>query len=76
MWHCCGMRIRNLLSTAGVSTTGVALVVVGIVGIFLPIIPGLIPIAAGMTILARRFTWADRIVTNVRDRLPTRTSAE
>jgi uncharacterized protein YqgC (DUF456 family) len=70
------MRIRNLLSTAGVSTTGVALVVVGIVGIFLPIIPGLIPIAAGMTILARRFTWADRIVTNVRDRLPTRTSAE
>jgi uncharacterized protein YqgC (DUF456 family) len=48
-------------------------VLIGIAGIFLPILPGVIPIAAGMTILARRFSWADRVVTGIRSRLPDRT---
>jgi uncharacterized protein YqgC (DUF456 family) len=70
------MRIRDWLSAAGLSTLGVALIAVGIVGIFLPVLPGLIPIAAGMTLLSRRFAWADRVVTNVRDRLPSRSMVE
>lgn len=63
------MQIRSWLSTAGLTTVGLGLIALGAVGIFLP---GLIPIAAGMTLLARRFAWADRIVSNVRDRLPSR----
>lgn len=70
MWHRLGMQIRSWLSTAGLSTVGIALVAIGVVGIFLPVIPGLIPIAAGMTLLARRFPWAERAVARVRDRLP------
>jgi uncharacterized protein YqgC (DUF456 family) len=66
------MQIRSWLSTAGLSTAGFGLVAVGVVGIFLPIIPGLIPIAAGMTLLARRFAWAERTVEAVRDRIPNR----
>jgi uncharacterized membrane protein YbaN (DUF454 family) len=69
------MQIRDWLTTAGLSTLGMALIAVGVMGIFLPVLPGLIPIAAGMTLLARRFAWADRMVTNVKDRLPGRTAA-
>jgi uncharacterized protein YqgC (DUF456 family) len=67
------MRTRRWLSTAGITTAGTTLVLIGIAGIFLPILPGVIPIAAGMTILARRFSWADRVVTGIRSRLPDRT---
>jgi len=70
MWHCFGVRIRDWLAAAGLSTLGVALIAVGFIGIFLPIIPGVIPIAAGMTLLARRFQWADRAVTSVKHHLP------
>ncbi len=70
MWHCYGVRIRDWLAAAGLSTLGVALIAVGLIGLFLPVIPGLIPIAAGMTLLARRFQWADRMVTSVKHRLP------
>lgn len=64
------MQPRSWLSTARVSTLGGGLIALGVIGILLPVLPGIIPIAAGISVLARRFTWADRIVTNVRERLP------
>ena len=67
------MRTRRWLSTAGITTAGTTLVLIGIAGLFLPILPGIIPIAAGMTILARRFTWADRVVASIKSRIPDRT---
>jgi uncharacterized protein YqgC (DUF456 family) len=67
------MRTRRWLSTAGITTVGTTLVLIGIAGLFLPILPGIIPIAAGMTILARRFTWADRVVASIKRRIPDRT---
>ncbi len=66
------MRTRRWLSTAGITTVGTTLVLVGIAGIFLPVLPGVIPIAAGMTVLARRFAWADRAVSSITSRLPDR----
>lgn len=72
LWQSEGMRTRRWLSTAGITTVGTTLVLIGIAGIFLPILPGVIPIAAGMTILARRFTWADRAVASIRSRIPDR----
>ena len=72
LWHRGGMRTRRWLSTAGITTVGTTLVLIGIAGIFLPILPGIIPIAAGMTVLARRFAWADRVVTSIKSRLPDR----
>ncbi len=73
LWHSGVMRTRRWLSTAGITTVGTTLVLIGVAGIFLPILPGVIPIAAGMTILARRFTWADRVVAGVKRRIPERT---
>ncbi len=70
MWHRGDMQIRSWLSTAGLSTLGLGLIAVGVVGILLPVLPGIIPIAAGISVLARRFTWAERIVTSIRGRLP------
>jgi uncharacterized membrane protein YbaN (DUF454 family) len=69
------MQERNWLSTAGITTVGSVLVLVGVAGIFLPVLPGVIPIAAGMTLLARRFAWADRVVANIRSRIPDRNSS-
>ncbi len=69
------MRTRRLLSTAGITTVGIALVLIGIAGIFLPVLPGIIPIVAGMTLLARRFAWADRAVANIRSRIPDRNAS-
>ena len=69
------MQEPNWLSTAGITTVGSVLVLVGVAGIFLPVLPGVIPIAAGMTLLARRFAWADRVVANIRSRIPDRSSS-
>ena len=69
------MQERNWLSTAGITTVGSFLVLVGVAGIFLPVLPGVIPIAAGLTLLARRFAWADRVVANIRSRIPDRSSS-
>lgn len=63
------MRTRQWLSTAGITTVGTTLILLGFAGIFLPILPGIIPIAAGLTLLARRFAWADRIVGSIRSRI-------
>ena len=73
LWHRGGMRTRRWLSTAGITTVGTALVLLGIAGLFLPVLPGVIPIAAGLTMLARRFAWADRVVSGIRSRIPDRT---
>ena len=68
------MRKRRLISTAGITTGGSTLVLVGLAGLFLPVIPGVIAIAAGMTLLARRFAWAERVVDGVKRRLPDRSA--
>lgn len=67
------MRTRRWLSTAGITTGGSTLVLVGLAGLLLPVIPGVIAIAAGMALLARRFAWAERVVTGVKSRIPERT---
>lgn len=72
LWHGGGMRTRRWLSTAGITTVGSMLVLIGVAGLFLPVLPGIIPIAAGLTLLARRFAWAERLVGNVKRRIPER----
>jgi uncharacterized membrane protein YbaN (DUF454 family) len=48
----------SLLRTVG----GFVLVVVGIVGLILPIMPGWIFLIPGLGLLAERFDWAKRLV--------------
>jgi uncharacterized membrane protein YbaN (DUF454 family) len=44
---------------------GAALIVIGIVGLFLPVVQGLLIIALGLTLLARDVPWARRLIDRV-----------
>lgn len=45
---------------------------IGLAGLFLPVLPGVVLIAAGLTLLARRFAWAERVVDGIKSRIPDR----
>ena len=62
---------RRLLPRIVAGTGGSALVAVGLAGLFLPVLPGIVLLAAGLGVLGREFDWARRILDRVRS---TRTS--
>lgn len=49
-----------MLNRAAVSVTGTTLVAIGAVGLFLPVIPGLVLVASGLAVLGRQYSWARR----------------
>lgn len=54
------------ISKVVTGTTGAALVVVGVAGVFLPVLPGIVLILAGLGLLGREFAWAGRMVERAR----------
>jgi len=49
---------------------GWTFIVAGIAGLFLPILPGIIFLLAGLVILSTRHHWARRWITRLRERFP------
>lgn len=47
-----------MLNRAVVTVAGTTLVAVGTVGLFLPVIPGVVLVASGLAVLGRQYSWA------------------
>ncbi len=56
---------RSLLSSAAISVAGGLLVVVGIAGLFLPVIPGIVLLASGLALLGKQYGWARSTLTRL-----------
>ena len=51
-------------------TAGWALLLLGAVGFFLPVLPGILFVLAGLSILSVEYAWARRWVSAIRRRFP------
>jgi hypothetical protein len=49
---------RSLIGRAVITVVGTLLVAVGLVGLFLPILPGIVLIASGLALLGKQYHWA------------------
>jgi len=56
---------RSLVTRAAISIVGTTLVVLGFVGLFLPVLPGIVLIASGLAVLGRQYGWARRALHRV-----------
>ncbi len=56
----------------GTALIGVILIVLGLAGIVLPILPGWALVIGGLLVLSREFAWARRIVNKIREPLERR----
>jgi hypothetical protein len=63
-----GERPTPLLLKLSRMVVGTTLVVVGMAGLVLPILPGWLLIIAGLALLARDFFWARRLLDSVKRR--------
>lgn len=69
LWHCWVMAERTPLVIRAVRIgVGTLLVLIGIVGIFMPILPGWLLIIPGLALLGREFIWANRLECALRSR--------
>lgn len=83
MWHADGVQAqqRSLVGKAAITVAGSSLVAVGTVGLFLPVIPGVVLIASGLALLGREYGWArstlDRVTpARLKRRQPPESEAE
>ncbi len=51
------------------TVVGSLLLVLGVVGLFMPVMPGWLLIIPGLALLAKDFVWAERLQTAARTRL-------
>ncbi len=49
---------------------GWAFIVLGIVGLFLPVLQGVLFLLVGLIILSSEYVWAHRLLTRLRERFP------
>lgn len=56
----------------GTGLIGIALIVLGLAGIVLPILPGWALVIGGLLVLSREFLWARRTVNKIREPLERR----
>jgi len=59
---------RPLLIRIGAVMSGTVLVLAGIIGLLLPVVPGWLLIIAGLAILATEFVWARRLLDSAKAR--------
>lgn len=53
---------RSFIVKVGLTAVGAALVVVGLIGIILPVMPGFLFLIPGLAILAGEYHWARRLL--------------
>ncbi len=54
----------------GIITTGWFFIVLGVVGLFLPVLQGALFLLIGLVILSAEYHWAKRLLANLRSRFP------
>ena len=62
--------MKAFLKRLLVQFVGWAFIVVGIIGLFLPIIQGILCLLIGLIILSTQYAWAHRLMEKVRARFP------
>ena len=62
--------MRTGFKRAAVLVVGWAFVLVGIVGLFLPVLQGVLFILIGLFILSSEYVWAHHLLQKVRERFP------
>lgn len=63
------MNQRPLLVRVGLVALGTIMVLAGLVGLFVPIMPGWLLIIPGLALLAGEFVWARRLLDGAKSRL-------
>jgi uncharacterized protein len=58
------------IKRAAILIVGWGFILLGIVGLFLPVLQGVLFILVGLTILSTEYAWAHRWLTKLRDRFP------
>ncbi|MDH4309714.1 MAG: PGPGW domain-containing protein [Acidimicrobiia bacterium] len=58
-----------LVSKVARIVLGAVLCLIGLVGLFVPVMPGWLFILPGLALLSRDFTWAERLDSALRDRV-------
>lgn len=83
MWQsgCVQQPHRSFIVRSVIAFVGALLVAVGFVGLFFPVIPGIVLIASGLALLGRQYHWArtalDRVTpTRMKRTPPEATDAE
>jgi len=62
--------VRTTIKRALLLVTGWAFVLVGIAGLFLPVLQGVLMILIGLVILSGEYVWAHRLLQKLRARYP------
>jgi uncharacterized membrane protein YbaN (DUF454 family) len=62
--------MKPLLKKLAVPLLGWAFLLLGIAGLFLPVLQGVLFIAIGLTILSTEYAWAHRLLQKLRQRFP------
>ena len=60
---------NSLFARIGVLTLGTLLLLLGVAGIFLPVLPGVALLIGGIALMSREFTWARRVLDGANARL-------
>jgi len=63
------MASRRVLRKIMVLVGGAVLFIIGIIGLILPVLPGLIFIVAGLFLMAREYAWAEKALGKARARM-------
>lgn len=74
LWQSGGVNSQNrprpLAVRIMVATLGLTVMLIGIAGLFLPLVPGLLLVVPGLALLAGEFVWARRLLDGVKSRVP------
>jgi uncharacterized membrane protein YbaN (DUF454 family) len=62
--------VKAQLKRAGVLAVGWAFIVLGIIGLFLPILQGILFLLIGLVILSSEYVWAHQLLHKLRTRFP------
>jgi uncharacterized membrane protein YbaN (DUF454 family) len=62
--------VKNYFKRVLLLVVGWAFILLGIAGLFLPILQGVLFILIGLTILSTQYAWARRWMTKLRNRFP------
>lgn len=64
------MRTKSRLKHVAIHVIGWSLIVLGILGLFLPILQGILFLLAGLFVLSSVSPWAERLLHKLRNRFP------
>lgn len=62
--------MRARLKKIGIQVVGWAFIVLGIAGLFLPVLQGILFLLIGLFILSTQYAWAGRLLDRLRERFP------